>query len=713
MATAVPRTHLVREILALFPENDLRLHFNIVYSQNLEARLATFEKSRLEAFLRSTDEGRTRLNQLEERYPQHMPGTFFLVKVVRREYTTEIFRNVENLAQAGRESGLDNANRSVRTIYIDREGIVIPEFNLIEIPLVYEQKLEYSIGNPPDSDKYGEIEQTYSLERAFVWLIDNSSHGLICCSGLAGLKAIVDYVYSHLGVQLSIPNMTLDIFSRLVQEGEPSSATFRGFPANVPTISVHAAGVAETEIYRELTEDGEREQIAGFFRGNDNAIFASFGISRKYARIWTPWKYSKPFIMSAATQIISRTEEELSKELNDNVKSYVQYFSEVLVEIDGKAVKGAPRKIFQTLIEWIVRAIRTPNNELHIDNNALIELVKHKKQLNLEIALHFDCENCGGGLSRCPECLQPYEVRNGNDILYVSCPKCKRDAIDNQQVVCECGTEVEFAVLENHIIVFPGLSLQHVINKFIDEQLDEVNWHGTFIIDGLLFRSLPTHPQKDIPGILRLVDLNAWRRHAHIHQLHPKESLQPIVNFTKEKCRRNEEPPDQRKCDVCLSGQITAKQIETRGEVCSPRVLGIAIDQLFDGIHHGHEVADIRYQDELVNGNIQLNIGIHLKSHQQPRAEGLGRTVYAIKSLYTQVFYSAYQALMDQEINFDVIGISIPNTVHPEVIDSMQSLLNQLGFSLLVVDNDDWLKIFGAVLENIAFQQESIPLFIE
>jgi hypothetical protein len=220
----------------------------------------------------------------------------------------------------------------------------------------------------------------------------------------------------------------------------------------------------------------------------------------------------------------------------------------------------------------------------------------------------------------------------------------------------------------------------------------------------LLFKTLSITFPKNISEIIRLSDLSSWQQYAQIHRLKPRENLLPLVTNTKEKCHRDGRSPNQEMCDKCLKEQITENQIRTRGEVCSPRVMGLAINQLFDGIHHGHEVADIRYVDRIAENAIQINLGIHLKSRQRPRAEGLGRSTYAIKSLYTQVFYSAYQALLDQNIHFDAIGISIPNSIHPEVINSIQSLLNQLGFSLLVVEEDDWLRIFDAALTNIIFE---------
>lgn len=97
-------------------------------------------------------------------------------------------------------------------------------------------------------------------------------------------------------------------------------------------------------------------------------------------------------------------------------------------------------------------------------------------------------------------------------------------------------------------------------------------------------------------------------------------------------------------------------------------------------------------------------MGIHLKSRTNPRPEGLGKSIYPIKSLYTQAFYSAYQVLRG-EADFDVIGISIPNRIRKEVVDSIQTLLNKLGYALLVIDESDWLKIFDAALETAAFEE--------
>jgi hypothetical protein len=73
----------------------------------------------------------------------------------------------------------------------------------------------------------------------------------------------------------------------------------------------------------------------------------------------------------------------------------------------------------------------------------------------------------------------------------------------------------------------------------------------------------------------------------------------------------------------------------------------------------GHEVADIRYEDWLEDSGEQIKLGIHLKSRTRSKKEGLGRSVRQIKALYTQLFYSAYLALV-RRVELDVVGIPVP-----------------------------------------------------
>lgn len=699
MASGIPKQRLVKAILDTFSDSKIRSGFSLLPTTSVAERLSDMRKGALEEFLKSSAKGSALFRDLTERFPKNMPRTFFLVKLPPQRYTEELEDVVSKLAKKERENAL-LVNSKIRAVYLEDEGNVVGDWGLLEVPIAYERKLEYQIGDPPESERYAEFEQTYCLEHAFIWLLDEYSHGIVCCSDLAALQAILKYCREKLSLRLAVPNMTAEIFSRLIEKSETSSATFTGLPLGIPTVTVYARNVDQSELYQELEEDPDREQTAGFFRNATGDVFLSFGISRRYSRIWTPWHYSKPWLVNASKVIIDRTEEELSTEFEKDYLSYLSYFSNVDALVGGKTLNGRTRELFQILLGEILNAYRH-RNETVIGSDFLHELIVFQSRLDLQVSFHFECQHCGGGLGRCPDCLLPYSVKIKDDVINVSCPKCKREVELDQPFICECGTEVEIAELENHIHIYPGTLLLQSIEDFVTQNLDELGWHGVFVVDGLVLKLFEHRsPKKELPGVMRLNQLALWQEKARFTRRRTNQKYLHLLSMIKEKCYRNNAPPSIQLCEQCKASEITEKQIRKRKEVCLPRVLGLPIEEKFDGIHHGYEIADVKYKDSY--DGTEISLGIHLKSRTKSRPEGLGKSVYPIKSLYTQAFYSAYQVFKG-DADFDVIGISIPNAVRKEVVDSIQMLLNKLGYALLVIDENDWLKIFDAALETAAF----------
>jgi hypothetical protein len=408
-------------------------------------------------------------------------------------------------------------------------------------------------------------------------------------------------------------------------------------------------------------------------------------------------------LIQANKEIIDKTREELATEFENNYLSYISYFSNVTVMVGGKIINGQMRNLFQKLLEQIFNAYKH-KNEIVISFDFLYNLIEFQSKLDLQLSTHFECSNCGGGLGRCPDCLIPYSVKIKDGAINVACPKCSNEVSTDQNLICECGTELEIANLENHIQIYPGASLQQAIQDFIDQNLDELSWKGVFVIDGLVLKLLQLRkPKNELPGLVRLNQLGSWQDKARYSIRKSNQKYLPLLAMTKEKCYRNNTPPTIESCEKCKATKIKEAQIYKKKEVCLLRIFGLPIEKAFDGIHHGFEIADIKYEDSYEG--TAINLGIHLKSRTKSRPKGLGKSVYPIKSLYTQTFYSAYQALKG-DINFDVIGISIPNAIRKEVVDSIQLLLNKLGYSLLVLEEDDWLKIFDAALETVAFEKD-------
>jgi len=701
MTSGIPKQRLVEAIIDSFSESRIRSGFKLLPTTNVIERLPDMRKDFLEEFLKSSDTGTAIFNDLTERFPKNMPRTFFLVKLPPRKYTEELKDVVSKLAKKERENALFVSSK-IRAVYLEGEGNIVDAWGLLEVPIAYERKLEYQIGDPPESEHYAEFEQTYSLEHAFLWLLDDYSHGIVCCSDLSALQAIMKYSREKLSLRLAVPNMTADIFSRLIEKSEISSATFSGLPLGLPTVTVYARNVDQSDLYQKLEDDPDIEQTAGFFRNNDGELFASFGISRRYARIWTPWHYSKSLLVTAGQDIIRKTNDELSTEFRNNHFSYLSYFLNVDVIVGEKTLNGKARELFQKLLGEILNSHRH-RNEAVIDLDFIHELIEFQSKLDLQVSFRFECSNCGGGLGRCPDCLLPYNVKFDDDVLSIACPRCKREVSFEEPLICECGTEVELAELENHVQIYPGYHLLQSIEDFVSQNLDEFSWHGVFVVDGLVLKLFEKKsPKKVLPGLIRLDQLGLWKEKAKYSSRRTYQKYLGLLGITKEKCYRNDSPPTIQGCEDCKAAMITEKQIRKRKEVCLPRIIGLPIEQKFDGIHHGYEIADIKYEDSF--DGTAISLGIHLKSRTTSRPKGLGKSVYQIKSLYTQTFYSAYQVFKG-DAEFDVIGISIPNAVRKEVVDSIQMLLNKLGYSLLVIDETDWLKIFDAALEIVAFEE--------
>jgi hypothetical protein len=148
---------------------------------------------------------------------------------------------------------------------------------------------------------------------------------------------------------------------------------------------------------------------------------------------------------------------------------------------------------------------------------------------------------------------------------------------------------------------------------------------------------------------------------------------------------------------------ITTARIKAGNDLCLSRLFGYAVDEEFDGVHHGHEIADIRYPDLWINTGEEKQIGIHLKSRERSKVRGLGRSVPSIKGLYTQYCHSAYLATI-QGADLDIIGVSIPNTINDEVREDFQFVSGQFGYPLVILDEEDWFRIIDAAIEKATIE---------
>jgi len=299
-ATSVPKRVLIGVILKAVPEETIRAAFHIAHDTLLQHRLDDFSKTTLLAFALKSPEGEKALKEAERDYPLSAPPTLYLVKVQHRPASDTLATQASELAEAGRNVATTFGGTSaIRAVYVGlMDQVVDLENSATEIPLLYERRVEYTVCEP-ESEDYGERIAVYSLERAFVWILEEYSHAGVCCSHFPAVRPILEFGHERLDFSWALPNLTEDMLKRLAADSAPRSATFSAFDIgtggsfDVRTVTVSDPFLGERKSFQEAKEDECRQQTAGFYANHPNLAFGGLGIARRYGRIWTPAHVSR------------------------------------------------------------------------------------------------------------------------------------------------------------------------------------------------------------------------------------------------------------------------------------------------------------------------------------------------------------------------------------------------------------------------------------
>ena len=706
--TPVPKREIVEIIMRTIPTKNVRSILKIKEETDVHRRLEDYSKNELVQVLVSTAEGRAAFEEAKAKYPLTTRPTLYMVSVSKFPDRDSLLDTTNNLAMKGYDEkvwfGSDKSIRSAYMITAAREYQIDPPF--LEVPLVYEKKIEYVIADP-DSEDYGEVGEVFSLENAIIWYSSKFNHALLLCGDFPAVKPILTYGNIKLGIRWQLPYLSEDMLKRLAEGATPRSASFSslvdifGDEFDVQAMTIYDQALGDTISYQKLIRDESRQQTAGFYSTHPDLVFGGVGISRQYGRIWTPTKLRKDTLLALSVNLIQKTEIELAREAEINLDGFIAYYRNTPVNILGKKIGLIQRRIFEKLIKAVITARKSANHEVEFDAGFIHDLIGQSEHLDLVIGLEANCENCGPYLLRCPLCQSPLApVMTDEQQVVFQCMKHPEQRIaNNQKTICECGGELEIT-FSTDIRIFPGAALIKSLHEFLSV-LENQHYDGTFLITANIFRLVP---KKNIAVTqYHLGDFKYWRIRAHFHRRNPtdehKKEYRIALNDIKEKCSRNNSHPTRDMCNACMREVISRERILSGTDICLPRIFGYAIDERFDGIHHGREIADIRYSDILEETGEQLNLGIHLKSRERRRKLGLGRSVPSVKGLYTQYCYSAYLAAMRGE-NLNAIGISVPNVISKEVIDNFQYLANQLGYPLVILAEDEWVNILDAAIEK-------------
>ncbi len=492
---------------------------------------------------------------------------------------------------------------------------------------------------------------------------------------------------------------------RLAQNADPRTASFGlvednpddPFDANNVTVSDPRLGDRRT--FHTLSKNSARQQTSGFYVNHPGTSIGGIGITRRYGRIWTPVKMNKDQILGLATTIINSTEEELKKEYDRDVHSFIAYYNNYNVKVQERLITGEARKIFDTIIISIVQAQKRATHEASLDIDSVSKILAVSKGLDLVPVLICNCPMCTEHIILCPDCNTPLGAKHIDGKWVFCCTACKSFSIeDGTTYSCDCGEQIEITYSTDNRVL-PGADFLRAVYEF-SERLQDISFDDSFIIIGRTLRLISLQKHQTHDYLVQLSDFHKWSKTARIQFQKPPQSklieYLRILGRIKEKCKKTNYHPKQSDCDVCKKSKISRKRIEDGKYMCLSRLFGIAINEFFDGIHHGYEGADIQYEDN--NQNISVKVGVHLKSRNPNVKKPIGRGKKSIKGLYAQYCYSIFQ-VAQSILDEDIMGISIPNVIAPDVLASFRFLAEKFQIPILILQEAEWIRILHTSLE--------------
>lgn len=674
--------------------------------------------------------------QLEyEHFPLKAAPTLYVITISNPSDFTLFATQSDSLRAEGRSAALTlTSDRAVRAVYVRRElSKVSSEPPVYELILGYERRLEYTEWDP-DSTDYGISQNIFSLENALAWFPErNNKFAIVSCADFAAIKPIMDYLDQNFSLKANLPDLSQEMLMRIAEGSHVRSATFSHISSSstndnidAKTITVFDEDLPSRRIFNDMREEHGREQRSGFYSSHPDILRAGVGITRRFGRIWTPAHLSRDELVRLALGIIVKLEVELERVSNESLSELTGFYSNSSVLIGRVPLTGQPRRLFDRIIRHLIAADR---NQMHrdqfrqvkwyiesedeevkefvedcmkgISSETLKELLEHSKRLGLHASMTYECENCGVRNVTCKECGALLEALTEDGQIICKCPSCKR-ATDLGNFQCDCSVSCPAIDPYSQLFVYPNEDLLAAIEAYFAVLYPPQRNPGLFVVVGNRL-SLLSGPVNPGAREIRLEELGLWktRAHLHTHSCGSVGRIGKILGKTKEKCPINNYHPSRNDCETCLQSFPSREQL-ANGQVCLLRLFGIPIGKEFDGIHHGHEGADINYDDQL-DGR-PITVGIHVKSKSgKYLAKDLRRTNFKVRELYTQIYYTLYKISQGEE-DLDVLGIGIPNKISEDVLNSMKAILLRFGISFIYVDYDCWIKIVSLAEEHISFE---------
>ncbi len=691
----IPKSELIKIIIDQFPYPEIRENFSIKQSTKISSRLNSYKKSDLLDFISTKASALSKLQIINDSYPFNGSPSLYILTYENKNIDTII-----------KEKEIEFPEKSKLISVIFRGEVNQINNDIKEMVIQYKKRVEYIIADR-ESDRLGEIDFVESLETAIMWFFDGViRYAILATSDYFSVKGIVHTVsmLSEYTLQFSI--IDEGMLMQLQANSKLSNASFSLISSksndflDVRSITIFDDELSERTVFKELNESKCREQYSAFMKKNDY-VTTGIGLSRRNAKVWTPAKLKKIEVFRIAKKIIEKlTQETVRLDLSIESESY-RYFLLLNADTFNKIrLNRLEIEFYSKLLSYIYISFSTQEKALTVDRDFLYSLVKHSKRFGMNLIFEYECENCGRSIYKCKNCssllIDESELLNSKLI----CKSCKSSTnIDDFK--CECGATIEMNDFLNHIFIYPDLEtiieIKDVLNSKVRDIVDFNYFVFSFSQIKIIENSVADNWKE-----MHLHDLKKWVTLGKINTIvigkQDERRIRGYLSKAKEKCPIKDYHPRESDCIICKSKTLSESDLKS-GNICLLRLYGLAIEEFFNGIHHGNEEADISYVDEFLESGDELRIGIHFKSKANVKKE-VGRGNEFIKGVMSQFVYSLYMTKVGT-FNFNVIGVSIPNIIEKNMRNSFIEVSKLFNTDFICLEEPDWIKIVAKAEENI------------
>lgn len=691
----IPKSELIKIIINHFSYAEIRGQFSIKESTKISRRLNSYKKSKLIDFISSKSLALDKLQKISDSYPFNGQPSLYILTYENKQIDTVI-----------KEKEILFPEQSKLVSIIFRGEINQAYDGIKEMVIPYKKRIEYIVADS-ESDKYGELSYVESLEEAILWFFEGDiNYAILATSHYFSVRGLVQTVSRLSEFTLQFPIITESMLKKLQANSKLSNASFGLLPGedsdflDVRSLTIFDDKLSDRQIFKDLNESRAREQFSSYMKQNDY-VTTGIGLSRRTSKVWTPSKLKKIEVFKIAKKIVEKLTTEtrrldLSKE-SDSLCYFLLFSTKTF---NGYNLKKAEIEFYSQLLSLVYMTFISQDKGHTVDNSFLYNLVKYSKRFGLNIAYEYECRNCGRSIHKCTNCGSVLIEDKGILESELKCKVCETSTnIDDYR--CDCGESVEMIGLWNHIFLYPELDTIKEIKKVLNSKTRKVVDFNYFVFSFSQLKIIENETRKSWKEI-ELKDLKKWRTLGKINTitLNKKNEMRikGYLNKAKEKCPIRDYHPDQSDCNICRTKTLSESDLKL-GNICLLRLYGIAIEEFFDGIHHGNEKADISYTDEFFDNGTKLEIGIHFKSKAKVIKE-VGRGNSYIKGVMSQFVYSLYMNRIGT-FNFDVIGISIPNIIEESMKKSFIEVSKLFNTNFICLEEPEWLKIMAKAEENI------------